>query len=277
MKRLFFLILLSIVLISSHAQHEIGIFGGGSFYMGDINPKQLFNQTKPVYGLFFRYNFDSRIAVRASLLRGEITAADADGSFTPERGLAFHSYVNEVGFQIEFNFLNYITGSEKYYFTPYLFGGFNTFLFNPKTAKGGQSLRDIPTELNKTNQTISFAIPFGIGFRYSIAKNLECGVEWGFRKTFTDYLDDVSANYFFVEGDLDQNTATDPAQLYHDGRGNYFKQDEDSGDPTWYVNNVQRGDPESNDWYSFAGVFLAYKFNFGSSYKCIDYQKKAVY
>ena len=38
------------------------------------------------------------------------------------------------------------------------------------------------------------AIPIGGGFKYAISNNVRIGIEVGFRKLFTDYLDDVSEN-----------------------------------------------------------------------------------
>jgi len=222
MKRILFIIFLSLFFISGYAQHEIGLLGGAGFYMGEINPKKLFYDAHPAYGLFFRYNFDGRIAARANLLRGVVSGSDSDGvSYTPSRGHTFTTTIYEVSVQAEYNFLDYEIGSEKYYFTPYLFGGVGGFAY---LVEG-------------ENTQFSFAIPFGFGFKYSLFKNLECGLEWGFRKTFTDSLDGL-VNY---EG------------------------------------NVQVGNPEDNDWYSFALLFLSYRLNLGSSYKCIDYQKRPKY
>jgi hypothetical protein len=39
------------------------------------------------------------------------------------------------------------------------------------------------------------AIPFGIGAKMNVSKKVGIGLEWGPRKTFTDYLDDVSGTY----------------------------------------------------------------------------------
>ena len=37
---------------------ELGVFLGGSYYIGDLNPMGHFNQfTKPGGGIVFRYNF----------------------------------------------------------------------------------------------------------------------------------------------------------------------------------------------------------------------------
>jgi len=284
MKRILFFFLIIVLSGQTYAQHELGIFGGGSFYMGDINPNKLFNQTKPGYGIFFRYNMNTRIAFRASYMRGMITAKDSLSSFTPERGLYFKSNINEISVQAEFNFLDYFTGSEKMYFAPYLLGGAGWFFFNPKN-EGDVALSGFSTE-NVEYSKSAFTFLIGIGVRYSISKRLEFGIEWGFRKTYTDYLDDVSTTYHFVVGDIEQNYATDPGYLYHDvdnGVVHYSKEEEYMDDPespdyrVGFVNNVQRGESQFNDWYSFAGISLSYKINFKDNYKCNDYQFRPHY
>ena len=40
------------------------------------------------------------------------------------------------------------------------------------------------------------AIPFGVGIKYAIDQNWSIGIEYGLRKTFTDYIDDCSSVYF---------------------------------------------------------------------------------
>ena len=47
----------------------------------------------------------------------------------------------------------------------------------------------------KPYKLIQFAIPFGLGVRFRVNEVIDIAVEYGFRYTFTDYLDDVSGNY----------------------------------------------------------------------------------
>ena len=74
-------------------------------------------------------------------------------------------------------------------------------------------------------------------------------MEYGIRKTFTDYLDDVSAT--FVGGN-----GGDPYPLEMSNEA------ESMSDPLGIHNKgEQRGDPNKKDWYSFAGVTLSFKLN----------------
>ena len=51
--------------------NEIGVFMGGSYYIGDLNEVH-FNLTNPATGIFYKKNIDRRFAIKSSLLYGEI-------------------------------------------------------------------------------------------------------------------------------------------------------------------------------------------------------------
>ena len=238
---------------------EVGFFGGGSYYLGDINPGLHYWQTKPAYGMLTRYNMNTRMAVKLSFYRGDIAGDDAVTKAVDGRELKFESVINDLSAIFEFNFLPYFTGSHKSYFTPYIFVGASGFTYNPKV--GNVSLRDLGTEGQKADSSeyskVAFAIPFGFGFKYSITKKLGIAVEWGLRKTFTDYIDDVSTTYY-LDGQYidpsDQATFLSDPTLDHEP-------------------GMQRGNPETNDWYAFTGITITYKFRFGSRARCLDQRR----
>ena len=241
---------------------EIGFFGGVSYYLGDINPGLHYSQSKSAYGVLARYNMNTRMAVKLSLYRGKIAGDDAVTTAVDGRDLKFESVVNDLSAIFEFNFLPYFTGSRKSYFTPYIFGGASVFTYNPKV--GDVSLRDIGTEGQnegyigrKPYSKVSFAIPFGFGFKYSITKKLGLAVEWGLRKTFTDYIDDVSTTYYLFGSNIDPS---DQAAFLSDPN-----RDHEPG--------MQRGNSETNDWYAFTGITITYKFVLGNRARCLDRRK----
>ena len=55
---------------------EVGLFGGGSYYLGDINPGMHLQQIKPAVGVIARYNHDTRWSLRLSALTGKIAGSD---------------------------------------------------------------------------------------------------------------------------------------------------------------------------------------------------------
>jgi hypothetical protein len=94
------------------------------------------------------------------------------------------------------------------------------------------------------------AIPFGIGAKMNVSKKVGIGLEWGPRKTFTDYLDDVSGTYPDWETTLAFNKNT-RRKLYLTGRKMLA-----------IILTSMRGNPRTKDWYFFFGVTLNIKLNF---------------
>lgn len=238
---------------------EGGVFGGVSYYLGDLNPGKHFQKVKPAYGVMLRYNFDSRWAVKFSGNMGKVEGAASGSAFLPGRELTFTSNITDLSLVGEFNFFNYFTGSKKSSFTPYIFGGVSVFFFNPKS--GGQSLRELGTEgqniayLGRAPySTIGLSVPFGFGFKLSLTNRLGITAFWQMHKTFTDYLDDVSTTYYLDGRSIDPE---DPYQYY--------------SDPSMdHTTGMQRGNSRTNDWYSFTGVTVAYRFKLGEKRRCRD-------
>jgi len=280
MKKLVFGILAWLLFLSPmFAQRsEVGGLVGGSFYLGDINPSKLFSQTQLAFGAVYRYNLTTRWAVRGNALWGTVTASDA--KFKNPRNLSFRSRISEFSVQAEINFLPYFTGSRRdYKFSPYLFGGVALFSFNPQAryidpAKDlnfwvdlaplrteGQGLSSYPDK--KTYSTTQFAIPFGLGFKYSLNATFSIGVEWGLRKTFTNYLDDIGGTY------------ADPAVLFaHEGYYSaYFADRSDPRNSVGSDRSIRQG---KTDWYSFAALAITAKIGKGRKEPCASYKTSAM-
>lgn len=175
MRKISGLLLLLFVSLSASGQRnaDYGIFGGVSSYLGDINTNRLFYSPLPAAGLFYRYNFNPRQAVRTNIYLGGIRGNDLDfnNGFQQTRGAAFSGTVAEWAAQFEFNFLPYSTQGKKWNYTPYLAAGAGLAFIS------SGSLTYVPV------------IPFSMGFKINIHKNLGLEAEYGFRKTFYDNLD----------------------------------------------------------------------------------------
>lgn len=247
---------------------EIGPLGGVSYYMGDLNPKLHFNMSKLAYGAIIRYNFDERWAIRANLISGGIEGDDLKTQSTANRDLHFTSKITEISLQGELHFFKYRTGSERHWFTPYIFGGIGIMMYNPQTIIDGQSvnLRELGTEgqfssvypdRNPYNLT-QVCLPFGVGIKISFLKRLCLTLEWGMRKTFTDYLDDCSKTYYLNH---ETTNYSNPAAMASDPTQNHDFDD-------------KRGEAQFKDWYNFTGLTLTYKINFKKVSTCIDFEDK---
>lgn len=238
---------------------EVGVFGGGSYYLGDLNPGKHFQNINLAYGVLARYTIDDRWAVRVSATRGKVKGNSTQSKYLPERDLSFESQITDISAVAEFNFLDFYIGSHKNWISPYIYAGFSFFLFNPES--GGVSLRSMGTEGQMVGyegrqpyKSYSFGIPFGLGVKISLARRLGMAVFWEMHKTFTDYLDDVSKTYYLDGPFINKD---DPSQIL--------------SDPTRsYTPGMQRGNSRNLDWYSFCGVTLTYKFNLLSKKRCRD-------
>ena len=237
---------------------EIGLAGGGTYYIGDLNPAIPFNQSQFAYGALARLNLNYRWSVKFSYTRGKIKGNDLKTEAIQGRELNFKTKVNDYSLVAEFNFWEYFTGSKRNYMSPFLFAGVTYFTFKTADLNGvflqpqGTEGQNIGFDDRSPYKQFGVAIPFGIGFKYSIGQRIGLALEWGMRKTFTDYLDDVSTSYYF---DATSVNSPDEAQLL--------------SDPTMtHDAYMQRGNEKTNDWYSFAGLTVTYKINLINKRKC---------
>ena len=278
MKRVFLILFAMSVGAGVKAQSsEIGLCGGVSFYMGDLNPKGVFSGSRPAGGVLYRYNINPRLAFKANVLFGSLEASDAKMSGDLARNLSFRSPLSEISAQMELNFMRLYNERGMNPFTPYLFAGVAIFSFNPQaemnnnwydlqtlgTEGQGLNVQDPETGImydKKRYALTGFSIPFGIGMRVNFLKYYCIGLEWGFRKTFTDYIDDVSTTYvrrdFLIEyrsrliADLADRTTV---KTIVDGEE--F--------PVYHKEGTARGNNKNTtDWYSFATLSFTFKLNY---------------
>lgn len=244
---------------------EFGILGGTGYYIGDLNNTH-FNNIRASGGITFRKNFDRRFSFKSSALYTNVYADDANSSddINKNRNLHFKSDVIELSGQVEFNFLPYETGNALYPFTPFVFTGVSLFNFNPKAeTSDGQwyALQELGTEgqgttafPNRKKYAITqLSIPFGGGFKIGVSDDVNIIIEYGLRKTFTDYIDDVSTTYAGLPSEFD-NVTIELSDRSLDGP-------QQAG--------IARGDETNKDWYSFAGVTLSFRLK-GNTKGC-DY------
>lgn len=282
MKKIIVLLCGILFSINSYSQRsELGALIGTSYYMGDINTSGQFYRPNIAGGLIYRYNLDPHWAFKFSALYGTIEAYDAD--FGEARNLHFKSHIMEFSSQLELNFFQYFTGSKQHRFSPYIFAGvalfsFNpqAYYFNPTTAEGKwYDLQPLATEgqgtVVKPNQETysltQFSVPFGLGVKFSLSKKICIGAEWGLRKTFTDYIDDISTSYVdrtalkAEKGEIAANLADRSPELIDPLTLQPYLYHEDG---------ISRGNSETKDWYSFAGLTITFKLGAKSKPSCFD-------
>ena len=219
-----------LILGSEKGSVEIGINLGPTFFLGDLGGHRGIGTTfikdvnlpvtKFMKGLFLTVSPNEwigfRLAAQLTYLEGSdnlITTKGVNETYRKDRNLDFKSNVSEAYAAIEifpFSILN--LGNDDYMskIRPYVFAGVGIFHFNPMgsltDANGniswhylqplhteGQGFKEYP---NRPNYKLTqLNIPLGMGVKYLLSNNVNVGLELLYRKTFTDYIDDVSTNY----------------------------------------------------------------------------------
>ena len=153
---------------------EIGLGGGGSFYMGDANSK-LFNNTNGVFSVLARYNVNPRFSLKADIAAAGISGSTENSyGILPGDELTFSRTVYDFGMQVEWGFCGY--GMEGWNgchrLAPYgLLGIGATFASEP------------------VQNDFAANFPIGLGVRYKLSERVNVGLEWTMRFTTSDRLD----------------------------------------------------------------------------------------
>lgn len=180
-------------LIGFSQKSELGVHLGIVNYYGDLNPRQ-FNFESPTfgYGIFYRNHLNLQSAIRASALFSSISVADADFRERAARGFSFTTLFTEISLVLEWHFLAKNPRDEEGNLqksnSPYLFFGLAGLYSNPQVT----GLPDNAPELTADVSKISAVFPFGVGYRWDLDYKTRLGIEYGFRPTFSDYLDGIS-------------------------------------------------------------------------------------
>ena len=269
-------------------RHELMLGLGASNFLGDLGGNDgiglngiksvrdlEFALTRPVVHLGYRYKFTQSFAVRVSFFQARVEGDDAKTQdlWRNNRNLHFKSPISELSVNAEiYPFTEMIDhryrmtgvrGRKVRQISPYFFGGFGLFYFNPKSKfeRNGswQKLHQYRTEGVQYNR-LSFAASYGGGIKYSIDKQWSLGFEFGMRKTFTDYIDDVSTVYadqaqviaYANNNGLDPNAAAYFADPNLNLPGAIIT-------PGPFSAGQQRGDSADLDSYMFAIISIHYR------------------
>ena len=240
----------------------IGLLIGKMNYQGDLNPNSFtFSHSKGTTGLSVRQSLNRWISLRGGFAIGQIDAADRyNRDYLKPRNLSVRTTIKELSFGLETSLLDLSTTR----FTPYLYGSVSLYHFNPwaydnsgnkvflqPLSTEGQGLPQFPKQ--KPYKLTQLAVGFGAGARYAISENINIGAEFSQRKTFTDYLDDVSSMYV-DRNVLLQAKGSKAVEMAYRG-------DELMGGQPYPNHGEQRGTPSEMDWYYFFGLNFEIKFS----------------
>jgi hypothetical protein len=255
MKSLFLSLIFVPGLLQAQRWH-INFTGGLSNYSGDLQANSYtFDESLFAFGGGVQYDITRNFSAISNINFMKVGASDQFN--TPDlvfRNLSFQSNIIELNLVGEYTFLD-ITKSAL---SPFLFGGIAVFHFNPyafDTTGQKVYLRPLSTEGEglpqypgqKPYSLYQFAIPLGGGIKFRVSENVVLAYEVSFRKTFTDYLDDVST--FYVDKTILQN-AKGPLAVEMAYRANELK----GGNPNYPAAGITRGGSKYKDMYYYTGI-----------------------
>ncbi len=262
-KLIFYLAFFLPVSLVQAQQVWLTTFGGISNYQGDLQDKKFtFQQSHLALGIGASYEITQQLYVTGNVKIGKLSGDDKNETKNVSRNLNFTTALSEFNLSLEYDLLNL----NEQPFTPYLFAGIAVYHFNPYTFDSlgkktylqplgteGQGFYNGRTKYNLTQ----ISIPFGGGIKLAINENIRIGVEIGFRKLFTDYIDDVSSTYADKTLLIASNGQTAANLAF---RGNELK----TG-LLYPAANARRGNAGSKDWYYFSGVSISFRLGAGGN------------
>ena len=164
--------------------HEIGVFLGGSNYIGDVGKTDYISPDKLAIGILYKWNKSPRHSYRFSYTQSTITGNDLDSEVPArrERGYSFENNIKEFSAGLEFNFFDFnLHEVLKRKMTPYVYSGLSYFAYEELYVLNGETKEDY--------REGAIAIPMIVGIKGNILENFVLGFEVGTRYTFTDNLD----------------------------------------------------------------------------------------
>jgi hypothetical protein len=256
---------------------ELGALIGVASYKGEIN-NHLFNPQafNPSAGLYYKRCLNSFWSFRLGLTYGRIAASDANAkeAFNQYRNLSFRNDIWDASALFEFNFFPFQTASEaSSKVTPFLVSGLTFFHHNPQAFYNGSwhDLQPLGTEgqgsgLPNTSgryKRVQFAFPIGGGVKFKLSYRFSLSVEAIARRTYTDYLDDVSTVY----PDYNQLSNTNGPLSAALSDRTIFTGSEINA-------KRQRGNASDKDWYMMGGVTINWTLSKKYTDKCKPFRTK---
>lgn len=164
--------------------NELGIFIGGSNFIGDVGATNYISPNQLAFGGVYRWNRSPRHSYRASLIFTDLEANDLDSDDPRrlQRGYNFKNTLIELGAGMEFTFFDFDLHSGKRLSTPYLYTGITAAHFDNYYFLNGN-------RINENASSWAFGIPMAIGFKTTFIDNFILSFEVGARYTFSDAID----------------------------------------------------------------------------------------
>lgn len=220
-----------------------------STYYGDLKDDSDIIDAKPSLSVGAMTAMSRRIYLRSEFSWVTLSGRDAESNDGGKnvRNLSFTS--NNFEFNVT-GIVNLMEHRGRFYQRPnynlYGFLGVGGMYFNPKAELIGRkhALQPLMTE-GVSYSRLTFVLPFGVGAKTKLTPFINLALEAGWRKTFTDYIDDVSTVH------IDNASIADPiARQLADRRPEIDLPVKAAGS--------KRGDPSNKDGYMLLALKVEY-------------------
>lgn len=259
MKKLL-LVLCFLPLLTEAQNFNFSLRAGLASYAGDLKAKAFsLSQSSLMGSIGVRYDLTEHIALRSYFTLTSLKADDKKGTNTmKQRNLNFKTGIIDWEGGIHYSFLNL----NYSWWTPYVFAGVGIYHFNSYTKDNNGAktfLKPLSTEGEgflpgvKNYKLTQLSIPIGFGAERSLNEDTRIGIEVGYRKLFTDYLDDVSDSY------VDKNallTARGQQAVDLAYRGDKV------GTGPYPAAGTPRGNPKHKDGYFYIAITCTLRYFF---------------
>jgi hypothetical protein len=208
------------VFISMGSSHFLGDLGGRDREGKDYSPVDLdLGSTRTAFGAGFRYRVKRWFNVTGTfnylILRGD--DAETFEKFRSNRNLNFKTNLFELNALAEFGYTSARSGNRYSIkrtltrrmhtrtWSLFAYTGLGGFYFNPKgRMPNGKYVKLYPLHTEgqglpggpKQYSRYQISIPIGAYYKITWSKTWSVAIDFCWRKTFTDYIDDVSGGYY---------------------------------------------------------------------------------
>lgn len=253
---------------SSHFSGDVG--GSGSILSDSYMNTNLID-TRPSFMFGLKHRLNNYLNLRANMNYFILKANDShsDNIYKNSRNLSFRSRTFSLNIMGEF----YPFGNnqvEEFQQGPnldfYLFGGIGAVYFNPKAqAENGEWValqplgtegQGLPGEKGKYHR-LALVLPYGIGFSKRLNFGLSINFELIMNHVFSDYVDDVSTDYYSEKLLKEKNRLS---AFFGNGKAVYS---DEMGGTSATKAGMPRGNPENNDAYFFLMFSISKRLAFG--------------
>lgn len=293
MKKLLFILSLAVTTsLSSFGQYsmDFGLNLGAANYLGEIGGNvgeakpflwdMRFQQTNFSIGGFYRMNFTRNIAAKVAFNYSRIEGADSLSNEPTRvaRNLSFRTDLVEFNLTGEYTFFSFNDMSRRSKnrvdFSSYVTAGVGVLFYYPYANFNDKwyYLRPLATEgIENTYDEMAIIVPLGIGANFTFKRKIRLGIEFAYRFTNTDYLDDVSTDYAFdselpYEESFLFSNRTDEAYAIGDA-------DLPDNPRFGYAPGKRRGGEDSNDGYLVGNISLSYVIASGNNFSRSRYRR----